>query len=285
MLTTIQLSALSVVYNFRIAQITKRPLQKKSEQKPYSLTGLIFDLFQKTHCFDIKENYTGALAAFNYNIGSDYYFRTDVAVGHIDQTIKNIQTVNETESDDILCTFGRNFSIGKKGRLTASGLIGVPTHTILTLQHVPFGSGQFGAGIQLDGLYRFTKQIDFLWGTRYNHFFQGTAYDALENRYTFTIGNIADLLVAFQTNNPLYHGLETGYSARWGFGAHSCPTIPNIDLINYMRNNFYIVYKYTFLGKKVTHRFLLNFAYGFDSKPKLYGYNAYMVWGAWAISF
>lgn len=283
---------LSVVYNFRIAQITRKPIAHPKIQRPFSLETLCFDLFQKMHAFDIKENYAGGLITFNYNFAEKYYFRTDLAVAHINQTVNSLPAVNEIEPDDILFTLGRNFTLSPKSRITASGLFGIPTHPIFTLQRVGFGSGQVGIGAQIDGLYKMSKHIDFLWGARYNYFIPQTALgiaqpslNILDRPYKFTIGSIADVLVALQTNRPLSHGIEGGYDARWGFGIKSCPNILNLSLLNYMRNNFYLVYKYTFLTKRVAHRFLFNISYGFDVKPKLYGYNAVMVWTSWGIAF
>ncbi|MBI2353094.1 hypothetical protein HYV11_02505 [Candidatus Dependentiae bacterium] len=279
------LSPLSVVYNFRIAQITKQPIVKQEDKKPHSLTGLLFNFFQKTQNDTIKENYSGGLTTFNYNITNSGYFRTDIAIAHINQKINAIQTVDITEPDDILFTFGKNFISSQKSKITLSGLIGIPTHSVYTLQRVPFGSGQIGTGIQLDGLYKIIPSIDFLWGARYNHFFPKTAFDNFDHSYQFSIGNIADILIALQSSNLLSHGIEGGYNLRCGFGAKSSPSLSNLSLLNYKRNNFYIVYKYTFLGQQTAHRFLLNITYGFDSKPLLYGYNAWMIWAAWSLAF
>lgn len=279
------LPALSIVYNFRIAQLTRQPIAQKTNSRPNSASLLLFNLFQKTHAFNIRENYTGGLATYNRNFAERYYFKTDFAVAHVDRNVDKITKVSVTEPDNILISMGRNFTLGKKSNATFSGLLGIPTHSVKTLQRVGFGVGQVGVGAQLDGLYKLCKPVDFLWGIRYNYFIPRTAFDTLGNSYKFTVGSIADILVALQTSNPLSHGLEGGYNARWGFGVHAVPDFANIDQLNYMRNSFYLAYKYTFLTKRVAHRLLLNISYGFDSKPKLYGYDAVIVWGAWGIAF
>jgi len=284
-LTYTTTSALSIVYNFRIAQTTRQPIVEETEKKPNTLGTLLFDLYQKTHAFDIRENYTGGLATFNHLFTQKYYVRADLAAAHTYQTVQNLVTVNETEPDDLLVTAGRNFKISKKSKCTLSGLFGIPTHSVNTLQRVGFGSGQVGIGTQIDGLYKMTKNVDFLWGARYNYFVPRTAIGLLGNSYKFTIGSIADILIVLQTSRALSHGVEGGYDARWGFGVKSSPTIPNLGLLNYMRNSFYLLYKYSFLTERVAHRCMLNIAYGFDVKPKLYGYNAIMVWGSWGIAF
>lgn len=286
LLTHFSVSTISIVYNFRIAQITRKPIGLQTNKQPNSVAPLLFNLYQKSHAFDVVENYIGGLVTYNRNIAQEYYIRTDFAFAHINRTVQNIAKINITETDDILVSMGRNFTLGQKSQLTLSGLFGIPTHSVHTLQRVGFGGGQMGVGIQCDGLYKLIdKHIDFLWGTRYNYFIARTAFDALGNSYKFTRGSIADVLIALQTSRPLSHGLEGGYNARWGFGVHATPSIPTIDSFNYMRNNFYLVYKYTFLTQRVAHRLLLNISYGFDSTPKLYGYKAFTIWGSWGIAF
>ena len=276
-------SALSLVYSFRIAQITQRPIVQQTESKPDSIAPLIFDYFQKAKNLNIRENYAGGIVTYNHNFIHNF-FRADFAVAHVAQSINCKKTVDVIEPDDILLTAGRNIMHNQKASATLSGLLGIPTHSVYTLERVGFGNGQVGVGVQLDGVYRING-IDFLWGGRYNYFIARTAYDVNHNAYQFTVGSIADLLVALETNKALGHGCEGGYSARWGFGIDATPKIANLDRFNYMRNTFYVVYKYTFLTEKFAHRFLLSFSYGFDSKPELNGYEAFMVLGSWGIAF
>ncbi len=283
--THLPIFTISVVYNFRIAQITRKPIGDTTNTHPNSISLLLFDFFQKSKGLYLRENYIGGLFTYNLNFAQKYYFRADFADAHVNQTLKKAPNINVAESDDILFTVGRNILARERSKVSISGVLGIPTHSVNTLQRVGFGTGQVGIGGQLDGLYKLTPKIDFLWGGRYNYFIPRSAFDAQDNCYRFTIGNIADILVAFQTSKPLGHGIEGGYDARWGFGVHATPNIPQLDRINYMRNNFYLVYKYTFLTERYAHRFLLNFSYGFDSKPKCIGYQAFMIWTSWGIAF
>ncbi|MBI2344864.1 hypothetical protein HYV10_02200 [Candidatus Dependentiae bacterium] len=283
--THFSIYAVSVVYNFRIAQITRQPITKQAIYKNNAISWLLFNFFQKNKFFHIRENYTGGLLTFNRNFCEKYYFRTDFAAAHTNQTVKNTLQVNETEPDDILCTMGRNFILNQNSRVTLSALLGIPTHSVNTLKRVDFGTGQVGTGLQLDGLYKIFKKADFLCGTRYVYFIPRTAFDAQDNSYKFTVGSIADILVSLKTNNTLGHGLEGGYAARWGFGINALPHIPKLKDAEYMRNNFFLVYKYTFLTERVANRLLLNISYGFDSKPKDKGYYAIMIWASWGIAF
>lgn len=278
--------ALSLVYSFRVSQVTRQPIVKIQEKRPNSMTYLLFDLFQKMHGFNVKENYGGGMITYNRNFGQHCYFRADIAAANVHQKTNGILNTNVTEPDDILFTIGRNFQAGDKAKVTVSGLFGIPTHSIYTLERVGFGYGQVGLGIQIDGLYKFARPVDFIWGARYNYFVPGNAVYLNGDSYKFSTGNIVDGLIALQTSNLLSHGLEGGYAPRWGFGVKACPNnIPNLDLLNYMRHNFYLVYKYTFLGKHAAHRLLLTLSYGVDQWPKNYGYDAVMVWGSWSIAF
>ncbi len=276
--------AVSVVYNFKIAQITRQPITDRTVQRD-TMSWLLFDFFQKNSQLKIRENYAGGLMTFNHCFAEKYYFRTDFAVGHTHQTIKKRTEVDITEPDDILFTSGRNFEISEKSRVTLSGLLGIPTHSVNTLERVGFGTGQVGVGVQLDGLYKFNNHCDILCGTRYNYFIPRTAFDALDNSYKFTVGSIADIIIGAQSNNLLPHGVEGGYASRWGFGINSIPKISELESKSYQRNSFFLIYKYTLLTKRVAHRLLLGASWGFDSKPKLYGYKAIMGWAAWGIAF
>jgi len=276
--------AISIVYNFRIGQVTKQPISGASRKK-HSVVALIFNQYQKKYS-GLHQNFAGGFASFIYTFGP-YYFRTDVAASHIHETTALHETTfSGTETDDILFTLGRNFKIKDKAILTVSGLFGVPTHKIHALQHVTFGYGQVGTGIQLDGSYALNQKSSFLYGARSIYFFNRRAKDTVCQNYTFTIGNVGDILAAYK-HNRTKHGLETGYTLRSEFGAHACPTIADFSKkTNYLRSSFYFIYKYKFFINNIENRFLVNISYGLDHKPKIYG-NKYIItlWGSWNISF
>jgi len=284
MVPCVSVSAISIVYNFRIAQVTKQPIVESADDRHYSIVGLLFDQFQKKYD-GVRQNFVGGLAAFIYNF-EPYYFRTDFSVSHIKEITEHVTTFSATETDDLLFTLGRNFKLNDKSVMTLSGLFGVPTHEIFTLQHVAFGYGQVGLGIQLDGSYVLCDTHTLLYGVRYIYYVPRKAADDSGNKYTFTIGNLADGLIAYKYN-WLSHGIECGYTARSDFGAHISPNLDDtIEKTNYIRNNFYFIYKYRFMIDEVANRLLFNISYGFDSKPKVYG-NQYVVtlWASWNVRF
>lgn len=286
-LSCANLSAISMVYNFRIAQITKQPIidptGNPGTARHCTVIALIFDQWRKKRD-DLKQNYVGGLGSFIYDF-KKYYFRVDAAVAHIKEDMNDdINTFSGTETDDILFTFGRNFAITNKSVVTLSGFLGVPTHRILRLEHADFGYSQVGLGLQFDGSYTFMRTNAVLYGMRYIYFVPRNAGDYVET-YKFTVGNVADMLLAYK-KNWRKHGLEFGYTARFRFGAHITPDLDEIvEKTNYIRSSFYGVYKYKFLIKNVSNRLLLNLSYGLDHQ-KPFG-NKYIVtlWGSWNINF
>jgi hypothetical protein len=275
----------SVVYNFRIAQITKQPIAKKLTSKSASSMILAFNIYEQKYTGGIANNFAGCMPSVVYNLES-LYARIDFAFANIHQKTNGCLTFSDTESDDILISLGHAFKINEKSKVTLSGLLGVPTHPIFTLEHVAFGYGQTALGIQLDGIYNCYNDFHILCGTRYLYFVPKNALDAAENSYTFSIGNVADLLIALK-NGWGKHELESGYARRWDFGSSISPAFDDIVAkTNYDRNSFYLVYKYHFKKQNISHRLLLDVAYGFDSKPKNYGNkHIFTIWGSWAMNF
>lgn len=276
--------AISVVYNFRIAQITKQPIVEQSHRK-HSIIALLFDVYQKKYHGDITQNFVGALGAYLYSIQS-WYARVDCAFSHIHEIKNHTTSFSDTETDDILFTVGYNHKIKEKAQITFSGLFGIPTHNLLRLRHVDFGYSQIGTGLQCDGSYGLTRKTTMLYGVRYIYFIPRKAEDNNCVIHTFTIGNIADMLLAIK-HDWAHQGIELGYTHRAQFGARCTPILDNItQKTNYIRDNFYIVYKYKFEYGSVAHRFLCNFSYGFDQHPKRYGNKLIItVWGSWNIRF
>lgn len=284
MLYQSSLSPISMVYNFRIAQITKQPIVEKSHRHN-KVIALLFDQYRKKYN-GIFQNFVGGLGSYIYDFES-YYFRTDFAVSHIKQITDHVTTFSGTETDDILFTGGRNFILNDRTTMTFSGLFGIPTHRIFRLQHVDFGYSQVGLGLQWDGSYLLNDTSALLYGARYIYFVPRTALDDLEEKHRFTIGNIGDLLLAYKNNWNKHHGIEFGYTARFRFGAHIYPNLDDIvKKTNYKRSNFYGVYKYKFIVDDISHRLLFYLSYGFDHTPKIYG-NRYIVtlWTSWNIGF
>ncbi len=282
---TLNITALSMVYNFRIAQITNQPMTKETRNKSNTLVAIAFDQYRKQYNGTTK-NFLGGFGSY-ISIFKPYYFRVDGAFAYIKERQNHTTTFSGTETDDILFTLGRHFIVNKKMETTVSGFFGFPTHKNFNLQHAALGIGQLGTGFQLDCGYTIDSMNNLVGGTRFFYFIPNNhVYDIAQKKHTFSIGNLADFLCAYR-HTTQHHGLEFGYTARFGFGATLDPD-PNdfAQKGNFINSNFYGVYKYNFLINRTLNRFLLCTSYGFDHIPKVYG-NKYIitVWGSWSISF
>jgi len=279
------LVSISIVYNFRLAQITQQPIFEKTDDINHIIIALAFDQYRKKYTRSIHQNFLGALGSFIYD-PRPYYFRTDFAVSHIKEKTKSKTTFSGAETDDILFTLGRNFKINEYASLTFAGLFGIPTHKVFRLQRIDVGYSQVGLGMQFDGLYQLHHRTGLVYGARYIYFVPRNALGKPNQKYTLTIGNVADLIIALK-NNWNNHGFELGFTERFRFGAHITPSLPDFTKkTNYIRSTFYATYKYRFLIRTVQNRFLLNFSYGLDTNSKIFG-NRYIitVWASWNVSF
>lgn len=283
------LLAISVVYNFRIAQITKRSIHELATGRNNTFIGLFFEEYLKNYDGDYQ-NYLAGFGSYIRSF-SPSYFRVDFAASYYKAVSDKITIFSGTKTGDLLLSGGRSFLPNQNIRLTLSGLFGIPTHKIYTLQYPDFGYNQIGIGAQIDGSYKLTRSSeqvfsDLLFGARYVYFVPRTALNSLDEKFTFTIGNIADLLFSYRKNwgNP---GFELGYDVRFNFGADIDPALDDVvKKTNYIKHNFYLVYSYRFVKNDILNQLLWYIAYSFDSSPKLYGNkNIITFWTSWGISF
>ena len=145
--------AVSMVYNFRMSEITRNPPAETPGGKHHNVIALPFVQLRKKYYSDIHQNFEGILGSYIQNFGS-YYLRVDGGFAHIKETTYGLPTFCGVEADDMLFTVGKNLTLGKKTNLSVSGLLGIPTHNLYRLQHVDFGYSLVGTGAQVDGIYR-----------------------------------------------------------------------------------------------------------------------------------
>lgn len=281
------LEAISMVYNFRIAQVTKQPVPSEETEAENTFLVLLFDQYYKKHS-DELHNFEGGLFSYIYN-DKHYYFRTDGAVARVQQKKEGVVVFSDTQTDDVLFTFGRHFEFSDNKTSTLSVLFGIPTHRVFKLLHPDFGYGHMGTGIQLDGTYPLGEEgaeQDLLWGVRYIYYIPRRTQNDTGKRYSFTIGNKADLFLAYKKSIG-NHGLEVGCTSRFLFGSHIAPLLEDItQRSDYIRSSFYAVYGYKFLVRDIPNRFLFSIGYGFDELPKYFG-NKYILslWMSWNVNF
>lgn len=288
-LATIHTCGVSLVYNLRIAETTRRQTLEQHD-RPSILVGVLVNQYRETKN-DIHQFVAGGLATYIRTF-KDAYFRIDGAVGHIDQDKSIARTkTKRTQTDDILCSLGHGFSLSHNIRITVSGLLGIPTHNDTILEGVQFGTGHSSVGIQGDFSWFYSEHTknSFMGAVRFVHFFSrkpATPFQNLNQDLKINLGNLIDILIAHQCGT-LRHKFECGYSPSFGFGANITPPLANTPLsTTFIRSNFYANYKFLFLIQNRPSVFGLGLSYGFDHKPKDIGLKKIItVWGAWGINF
>lgn len=280
--------SISIVYNLRIAETSKRFVVTSMIPSPSLGTFTLFGTFREKYNGD-KQHCGGGLFTLIYAPES-YFVRVDAAVGHVASNTQGV-LFSRTQADDILFSAGYSPKTSEKMRVTFSGLLGIPAHKDTSLEFAQFGYGHYGLGAQMDGAIAYSKNRDYSlrFAARFIHFFPRMA-PALVNtsmeKFKYGIGNLADLFIGLHFNRAR-HSMEVGYDGSFFFDAYICPNLDDtVEKTNYIRNNFYGTYRYRFLINKRTHIIRAGFSYGFDSRPKAYG-NKHIItfWTSWSVNF
>ncbi|MDR3549810.1 MAG: hypothetical protein P4L31_00205 [Candidatus Babeliales bacterium] len=281
-------SAISMVYNLRIAETTKRQSAEEMFNKLSTPVLTLFEQWRKKGP-DTHEFIGGGLASY-IALLNPFYFRVDFAVAHASQKSTDLFFAR-TQTDDLLISAGYDYSLSALTRFTFSGLLGIPTHKDGVLQGVQFGYGHVGIGGQLDGSFTFAHHMDqsIRSAVRYIRFVPRGITDCVENQqlhYTFNVGNLMDLFVAWhdKVGNSRW---ECGYNPSFLFGAKITPDDSLfIKANNYIRNSFYGNYKYCFLINHIANAVQATASYGFDIRPKIVGRSQIInIWGSWIVNF
>jgi len=281
-------SAISIVYNLRIAEATKRPAFEKSNT-PHSIGITGFNTNRK-RLKGIHHNAGGILTTFLYTKPS-FFFRTDFAFGKVEESDGMCTKFSRTQTDDILFSGGYSFPIRKRIKLTFSGLFGIPTHKDLTFEGIQFGSGHIGLGLQMDGafLYRSNKKHTIRTAARYIHFIGrkvAAKVDKVLRYFDYHLGNVVDL---FLSHHFIFghHSFETGFDETFVFGAKIVPCLDDVvKKTNYLRSSFYSTYKHRFVLREVNNAIAVAFSYAFDTTPKEFGNKRILTaWASWGVSF
>lgn len=280
----IELDGLSMVYSFRISQITKPPIFNKSNYHN-QLLALTFNEYEKKND-EKSENFLGELVSYIYIFQKHNYFRVYFAASDIKEFKSRKTIYSGAETDDILFKLGHNITINDNSTVTFSGLLGIPTHQISRLKHPEFGYGQLGIGGKIDGLYELDNKQSVYYAARAIYFVPRNALTNCSKKYKFTVGSLEDLLIGYRKAWEKYD-FEFGYNLKAQIGAKSWPYSNEIiEKNNYIRSLFYTAYKYKFNIKKVPNRIILDFTYGFDHNKKPFN-SKYILsgWIAWDINF
>jgi hypothetical protein len=278
----------SIVYNLRIAETTKRQALEERHRNPFIMAATFFNQWRERYSGP-HELITGGLATFIYSYCS-LFARADFAVAHVSEKGQDL-CFSRTQPDDILFSLGFSHKFRERTKITLSGLLGIPTHKDLSFDGIQFGTGHVGAGLQLDGSFAYSKNghHSLMGAARFVRFFPRPvcfAVGELTQLFDLDIGTIADLLIVHHSNWGR-HRVEVGYDAAWGFGAAIQPALVEvIEKASFMRNSFYGSYRYGFLICSIPSAVTFGLSYGFDQRPKQFGLKQIItLWGSWGISF
>jgi hypothetical protein len=299
MLSSLPLQSVSLVYNLRIAQTTRRQAQQQAaqpSQRHSIFSATLVDQFYKLHD-DTRQNVTGGIGTYNYAT-KDYYFRVIGAAGHVkskrfDELVDREVTFARTQTDDILFSGGYNYRISDRATVTFSGLLGLPTHKDRGLEGIQMGTGHVGLGGQFDGAFAYaahdTTVHSIMTAARLVHFFPrkaGLAVNEQPLSFDVELGNIGDLLIAHYSRWGR-HAFEIGYNPGFAFGAKINPPIPELSSSGVLvRSSFYAAYLYGFLIKDMLSAINFGLSYSFDhnSRPLARKYIV-SLWVTWGINF
>lgn len=287
----------TVVYNMRVAEITKRQQLNPSAKKPNILAGTTVGQWRKLKDGS-KQSLYSELGTYIHSSKSTY-LKIDGAVGHVRNHIQGL-IFQRTQTDDLLFTGGYGHTVGKRARLTYSGLLGIPTHRDFILDLAQFGTGHVGLGGQLDASYAYGSTCSPCTKNRSNvlfaaarlvHFFPRnvTSHDPRLtplypcSEYSLKPGNLADLYFAHQTNWSKRNRFEFGYDASFiGFGSAINPSILNFPgSVVFIRHSFFGAYSRLIPIGDVKTGMIIGLSGGFDSRPPTFG-NTYMI-TAWLL--
>lgn len=267
--------SITLVYSFRFAEITRPSDLQLPDEKAHWIGAVTpFDRYSKT-CQGGHNNAAGALGTILYH-KANTYARIDTGFA----TVVDHQTKNDpfackrTQTDDILFTFGKGWIPQPRLRVTASGLVGFPTHKNVGLFRDQFGTGHFGVGAQIDNAYNYSpkKHHSFLASARYVRFFSAHSClkaPTVQQLFNVDLGNLIDLYFANYSNYGK-HQFEISYNPTFFFGAGFTP--PNQALqraFHFIRSSFTIDYQYGFMLGKHPSAAIFIFSYSFDHGKRI----------------
>jgi hypothetical protein len=282
-------AAISIVYNLRIAETTKRESFNPLFSRPAIATATLFNQWREKYN-DIFQNIGGGLGTINYAPTSYFYARIDFAAAHVYEKNGAVR-FSRTQTDDILFSSGYTYASSERKKITLSGLLGVPTHNDTSLEHIQFGYAHYGLGAQVDGAWHYLPRLNFSFrsAARFIHFFPRRAPAVVNNQimnFDFNIGNLVDLFIAHHINVGR-HRFEAGYNPSFFFAATIKPFLADATRgANYIRSNFYGSYKYYFPVRNHMTAIAAACSYGFDHTPQDIGNKRVItVWASWSVNF
>lgn len=281
----------TVVYNLRIAQITRQQIQHIADGRETNVL-LFTNLFQqwlKFRC-GIKQTITGTLVSY-IQTGQSWYIKIDGALAHV-RNLFPCTELKRNQTDDILISGGYGINPREGTRIGFTGHLGIPTHKDTILEGIQFGTGHYALGAQIDGSQAYTvgRPHFVLWALRYIHFFPRTVHfddPTRPQRYKFALGNLVDIYISHQSNWDKRHRIEFGYDGIFDFGTRFCPPLTNLNVpTHFIRNSYFVAY-----ARRIKHfnqpgALIFVLSYSSDAVPRLYGQQyGVSLFFSWAIIF
>jgi hypothetical protein len=287
--------AISIVYNMRIASITRRQHANVPGNEAHALLETPFGQWRALKD-GTKQHDAGILNSYIYSQASGY-IKVDTAVAHIVSDIpvparNKTLHIARTQWDDLLFTGGYGQKLGSKGRITYTGLFGIPLHRDYILELAQFGTGHIGIGGQVDSSYMLTDHETMFFALRGIYFVPRharvdnpclqSAYE--QSMYDIKLGTVFDIFISHQTMWNTYNRLEYGYDATFAVGGSINPPVTNG--VTFTRHSFFGVYFRTVPVFGKLTGLIIGLSGGFDSKPECLGnrYHA-TLWGSWGFAF
>ncbi len=276
-------SSISIVYNIKIAETTKRQAFDKNGEHPSTLALTPFNQFRNKYS-GARHNYGGNMVSYIYS-PETYYARVDWAFAQVNA---DHGTFVKTQTDDLLFSAGYSFAPNERSKCTISGFFGVPTHNDHSIIEPQFGFAQVGLGGQFDGSFIFsehTKDYSLRVAARAIHFFKRNVQIDSKS-YHFSLGTLVDLYVALHIKFGNSH-CDIGYNPTLLCGGSITPDLVDaVKQSEFKRNSFFGVYKYKFNIKMHPSALAIAASYGFDFEPREFGNKRIItVWGLWSFSF
>jgi len=275
--------SISIVYNLKIAETTKRQDFEKNGEHPSTAAITGFNQF-RTKYSGSRHNYGGSLLSYIYS-PENYYARVDWAVAQV-----NVDggSFKKGQTDDLLFSAGYSHAFNHRSKCTLSGLFGMPTHKDLSILEPQFGYAHVGLGAQLDASFLFSQYSNdhsLRCAARIIHLFKRRV-DLLCNAFDFTMGNLIDLYVALHITSGNSR-CDVGYNPTFLCSGKIIPYLTDVvQKSNFKRNSFFGVYKYKFRLGSYPSSVALALSYGFDYESRVFGNKRIITaWSAWTFSF
>ncbi len=269
------LHSVSEVYNLRVSTITSEQLMlgAPSERKtpPASLTTKAVARYREDKQGNeqwLVANLTSLIYAYK-----NLFARVDGSFGYIREKTVDAPPIitRHTQTDDLLFSVGYKHAIHKRFDVTYTLLAGIPTHKDTGFQFYQFGTGHYGIGGQISGIFKNSSHA-WIGAARCVHFFNAPAQVPLDPgciEVNFALGNLTDLLLAFYKNFLKDHSIEIGYNPTCITNLSTKPALDPILPSSSIRNSWYSIYRYSFFKCGHPMGIGVSASYGFDITPKI----------------